>query len=90
MEDEHSSLGQKYTELAITFSEADFTDRYAWVETIDQPELVHKLKQLTPHELEILTLLAFDGYTQKEAAERMGIPYRTFKYQLQKIKIFLQ
>lgn len=66
------------------------TGRYDWIDEIGNIELVHKLKKLTEHELEILTLLSFNGYTQEQAADIMGVPYRTFKYQLRKIKIFLK
>ena len=79
-----------YWSLMITFSEEDFTERYAWIETIDNPRLVQKLRQLDPHGLEMLTLITQDGMTQEEAAQQMGIPYRTFKYQWSRLKKYLK
>lgn len=76
--------------MTVTFSEDDFTGRYAWIETIDNPELVHKLRRLDTHSLEMLTLVSQDGLTQEEAAQRMMVPYRTFKYQWKRLKKYLQ
>ena len=41
-------------------------------------------------EIEMLTLLTFEGLSQAEAARIMGIPYRTFKYKLRGLKVFLK
>lgn len=40
--------------------------RYCWVEDIEDPVLVQKLKRLNENDLELLTLFAFDGYTLTE------------------------
>lgn len=40
--------------------------RYCWVEDIEDPVLVQKLKRLSENDLELLTLFAFDGYTLTE------------------------
>jgi len=37
-----------------------------WVEDIEDPSLVHKIRLLTANDLELLTLFAFDGYTLTE------------------------
>ena len=76
--------------IAEPEAERKTSGRYGWVEDLNNPALVHKLRKLTPHELEIITLLIIDDLTQQQAAEKMGIPYRTFKYQLKKIKDFLK
>ena len=47
------------------------------------------MKYLTQQQIEILTLIVFENYSQKEAAEKMGIPYRSFKRKIQQIKLFL-
>lgn len=76
-EQDASTLFQKFTTLTVIISEEDFTARYAWVDTLDDAVLVHKLKKLCVHELEMLTLVTQEGYTQAETAVRRGIPYRT-------------
>jgi len=89
-EQDASTLFQKFTSLTVIISEEDFTERYAWVDTLENAVLVHKLKKLGVYELEMLTLVTQEGYTQTEAAMRMGIPYRTFKYQWNRLKNFLR
>ena len=83
-------LYQKFVSLMVIITEEDLQGRYAWVDTLDNTALVHKLKKLSAHELEMLTLVTQEGYTQAEAAVRMGIPYRTFKYQWNRLKNFLR
>ena len=61
-----------------------FQGRYDWVEQISDERLVLKLKALSVVELEMLTLIAFDQCNQHEAAQKMSMPYRTFKYRLKK------
>ena len=77
-------------EIAEPETEQRTTGRYRWIDDIDIPTLVHKLRNLTLHEREIITLLTVEDLTQEQAAEKMGILYRTFKYQLKKIKDFLK
>ena len=77
-------------EIAEPETEQRTSGRYGWIEDIDTPTLVHKLRNLTLHELEIITLLTVEDLTQEQAAKKMGIPYRTFKYQLKKIKKLLK
>ena len=77
-------------EIAEPETEQRTSGRYGWIDDIDIPTLVHKLRNLTLHEREIITLLTVEDLTQEQAAEKMGIPYRTFKYQLKKIKDFLK
>ncbi len=40
--------------------------RFCWVEAIEDPVLVQKIKRLNENDLELLTLFAFDGYTLTE------------------------
>lgn len=75
-----------FLSLTITASEEELTGRYDWIETLNNPLMVHKLRQLDINKLEMLTLVSQDGLTQEEAAIRMGIPYRTFKYQWSRLK----
>ena len=46
--------------------------RYWWIEDIEDPALVQKIKRLNENDLELLTLFAFDGYTLTE----IGMIYR--------------
>ena len=89
-ENKRDESGADIEEIAEPETERKTSGRYCWIEDLNNPALVHKLRKLTSHELEIITLLIIDDLTQQQAAEKMGIPYRTFKYQLKKIKDFLK
>ncbi len=89
-ENKRDESGADIEEIAEPETERKTSGRYGWIEDLNNTALVLKLRKLTPHELEIITLLIVDDLTQQQAAEKMGIPYRTFKYQLKKIKDFLK
>ena len=89
-DDNGSILFQKFEPLTATMDDKAFQGRYDWVEQISDERLVLKLKALSVVELEMLTLIAFDQCNQHEAAQKMSMPYRTFKYRLKKIKKFLK
>ena len=44
-----------------------------WVELIESEELQQGLKSATKEELEIINMYAYEGRTQKEIAEKLGI-----------------
>lgn len=90
-DDSESTLLHKFfDELTVTIEYGSYSSRYWWIEEIEDEELAGRIRKLTAEEIEMLTLVAFEGYSQVDAAEKMGIPYRTFKHKMQKIKIFLK
>lgn len=90
-DDEKLSIFDKFKEVLTTsIDESGDKSRYWWVDEIENEELACKLKSLDAEEIEMITLIAFDGLSQTEAAQKMGVPYRTFKYKLRNLKIFLK
>ena len=87
---ESTLLNKFFDELTLTIDSRREQSRYWWIEEIEDEELAYRVKCLSSDEIEMLTLLAFDGYTQAEAAKKMGIPYRTFKFKLRNLKNFLK
>ena len=87
---ESTLLNKFFDELTLTIDSRSEQSRYWWIEEIEDEELAYRVKCLSSDEIEMLTLLAFDGYTQAEAAKKMGIPYRTFKFKLRNLKNFLE
>ena len=86
---DHSSLLKKFENLSVTFDEAAFHDRYAWVETIDDSHLSALIRKLPQRDLELLTFLVIEGHTQQELAEEWHCSQRLISKRLQKIKKFL-
>ena len=67
-EDDFENALYKMFSKAISTTIDKFVNhpRSHWVEDIDDPLLVQKLKQLNTDDLNLLTLFAFDGYTLTE------------------------
>ena len=61
-----SSLLKKFPALSTTFDEQDFPGQYAWIDTIEDPDLFRKINLLSNADLELLTLLVIHGYSEAE------------------------
>lgn len=88
---EKLSILKKYSDvLTVTINDGSKNTRYSWIDEIDNAKLAKVIKDLEDKEIEMLTLVVFDGYSKIEAANIMGLPYHTFKYRFLKIKRKLQ
>ena len=90
-DDSESTLFDKFfDELTCTIETSGDKLRYWWIEEIEDEMLARKVRSMASEEIEMITLLVFEGYTQIEASLKMGIPYRTFKFKIRNIKNFLR
>jgi len=85
-----STLFQKFSSLTVSFDETSLTGRYDWIEAVADPILAGKLTKLSDEDKELLTLLAFDGYTQSEIAEIQRCSQQAVSKRFKRIKIFLK
>ena len=85
-----SNLFQRFASLSTSFDEMELSGRYAWIDTISDYALSRKLRDLSDHELELLTLLALEGYTQREIARKMHCSQNAISKRLIKIKRILK
>ena len=81
---------RKFTSLSASFDETELSDRYAWIDTISDDTLSKKLKNLSKDELELLTLLSIEGYTQREIARKMHCSQNVISKRLIKIRRILK
>ena len=81
---------KKAEALSVCFDESDFPGRYAWIETLEDPILSERLKQLQINDLELLTYVVLEGHSQKELAQKWNCSQRAVSKRLQKIKKFLR
>lgn len=88
--DERSPLLVRFADVLTVYQTPSMTERFWWLDEIENSDVYDKIKKLSLEELEILTYVVFEGFSYKETAELMGIPYRTFKYKMKKIKNFLK
>lgn len=62
-----SALSKLFSEALSAATDKPINcSRYWWIEDIEDPVLMQKIKRLTENDLELLTLFAFDGYTLTE------------------------
>ena len=88
--DEKLSIFELFKNVfTTTIEESECKSRYWWVDEIGEDDLLGGVRNLNSEQIEIITLIAFENYSQKDAAERMGIPYRSFKRKIQQIKLLL-
>ncbi|MDD3227823.1 MAG: sigma factor-like helix-turn-helix DNA-binding protein [Oscillospiraceae bacterium] len=89
-EDGMSGLFKKFDSLKVTFSESDFSDRYSWVETVEDELMSAMLKTLSASDLELLTLMVIDGFSQADIARMDGCARNTVNKKLARIKKVLR
>ena len=89
-EESMSTLLRKFDSLKVTFSESDFSGRLSWVETIEDAELQARLRTLSYSNLELLTLLAIDGYQQTEIAQLQHTKRQNINNKIARIKKYLK
>ena len=66
------------------------TERYWWIEEIEDSELLQKLMLLCADDIEVLTCLVFEECTQEEAARRLGRKQQAVSRQILKIRKIFQ
>lgn len=87
--EDKSCLFKKFqTELTVTV-EYHTNSRYGWIDEIENEKLAVRLKQLPLSDLELITLVAFDGLGQSEIAERMHCNQSVISRKIARIKNFL-
>lgn len=87
---EQSSLIQKFASFSVSLDETLMGGRYGWVEEIEDGELLDKLRQLSTDDLELLTLIAIEGYSQSELARKTGAVQSVISRKLTRIKKLLE
>ena len=88
--DSASTLFQKFEQLTTSLDAETFSGRSDWIEQIEDGALAGRLKQLSPADLELLTLLIVDGLSQTEIASRYHVSRQTINEKIMRIKKFLK
>ena len=87
------SLSADLSELAnLLVDNSDFilSGRYDWIEELDEPELVQILRRLTETELELLTEMISDDFTQSEIARANGVSRQAVNEKVRKIRKYFE
>ena len=89
-DDEKLSIFDKFKDVLTTsIEDSSEKSRYWWIEEIEDAELSKRIKLLNIEDIELITLYAFDGYTQDEIAIRFSCTKQNIQKKFCRIKIFL-
>jgi len=83
-------LYAKFLEVIAVNEEYIPQDRFGWIETIENQRLVVALKKLKNSDLEVLTQIYVEEYSQKEVAAHFGVTEASISKKIRRIKNFLQ
>ena len=64
--------------------------RYAWIDEIENQELLTAIRVLSADELELITQIVFDELSQREIATALGVTQPAISQKLKKILFFLK
>lgn len=84
------SLRKNYKRLSTTFDEADFSGETAWLDTIEDPALLKRLRKLSKKDLELLRFLVLEEHTQEELARKWHCSQSSISNHFLRIKKFLR
>ncbi len=83
---EVSPLLKDFESKMTTQLDTNSFSRYFWIEEISDKGLAQKLKRLKSSDLELITLIVKDGYTQADIARFQGIKESTISNKIKRIK----
>lgn len=87
---ERSSLIRRFEAFSAALDESLMGGRCGWVEDIEDSALLDKLRRLSGDDLELLTLLVIEGYSQVEAARIRGCSQNAISKKYLRIKKVLK
>ena len=86
-----SALLKKFSSALSVCDKYSFQSdpRFAWVDEMENDELYRKIISLPERDMDLLTLIAFEGYSQREVAEIRGIAPAAICKKIAKLKKLL-
>lgn len=86
-DESNSPLFEKFSyELTVTIDTYKPYARYGWIEEIENPLLLKAIKELTEEQIELVTLLFIEGYSNNETAQIMGLSPQATTNRVTRIK----
>jgi DNA-directed RNA polymerase specialized sigma subunit len=86
---EAAAIAHAYMKYISNNQETISSSRFGWIEEIDNPKLLKKIKELSTDDLELLTLYVFEGFSQAHIAQFFGVNQGTICRKLQNIEKYL-
>ncbi|MDO4340307.1 MAG: sigma factor-like helix-turn-helix DNA-binding protein [Eubacteriales bacterium] len=82
-------LFRKFSSLSAELDLQNISERYDWVQEIEDETVHQRLKSLGNKDLELLTLIAMEGYTQAEVARLWKCSRSAVTQRMKKIRKIL-
>lgn len=83
-------LYNKFLEpMSVTAENSGIRSRYWWIEELENPYLAIRLKALSKEDIDIITLYAFEGFTQCEISEKFGFSQKAISKRIEKFRRLL-
>ena len=79
-------LNERYLERFSTTIERSGKSRFWWIDEIDDAGLAEKLKTLTHEEIELITLYAYERFTQAEIGKMLGLSQMAVSKRIGKVR----
>lgn len=89
-EDNPALLMKFFDSFAVMPRETDENNRYGWLDEIEDPAAARVLRSLSPQQIEILTLIAFEGYNATETGKMMGLTQQGVSWHISRFKKILR
>ena len=89
-QEDKSALMKKFLESVSRWDDYTTASRYGWIEEVDDPSIYKQLQALRKADLELLTLIVVDGFSQTEIAAVLGCSPQNIFGRLKKIRKFFQ
>ncbi len=90
-EEEASPLMLRYQDaITVTDTYHETKSRFAWIGEIEDERLLSALEKLSADDLKLLTLYAYEGYTETEISKVFGMSQPAIHKRISKITIFLK
>jgi len=84
-------LNDKFLEvMSVTKEQSDVKSRYWWIEEIEDPQLAQKVRALPEKDIELITLIAFENYTHKEASVLFGVTRSGVTKRVEQLRKYFQ
>lgn len=84
--DESTLLNKFISTLSVSIDDLYAHSRYWWIEEINDPQLTAKIKKLPASDIELLTLIVMEGYSQVEVAARLQTTKQNINNKLARLK----
>ena len=90
-DESNSALLVKFIDsFAVAPRDTDEGNRYGWLDEVESEEVSRALRSLSSQQIEILTLVAFEGYSATEAGRLLGMTQQGVSWHISKMKKILK